>query len=114
MADGSVAKVRTPKAPARSGSEHGIWIGDEVLTIVVDKDCAGFPPDAQQCKSLDKMIQGLARAMKSVTYQAENDTTQCGIFVQQPIEDLADAIILLSQMSEAVRHEMARGEKSAA
>lgn len=114
MADGSVANVSTPQAPALSGSEHGIWIGDEVLTIVVDKDCDGFPPSTEQCKSLDRMIQGLARAIKSVTYQAENDTTQCGIFVRQPIEDLADAIILLSQMSEAVRHEMARGEKAAA
>jgi len=89
------------------GSEHALWIGgggDSVLTFTLDKT-SGFPPNTDQCAHLNQMIQGLARAVKDVMFRAENDVHTDSEFASQPIVDIVDAIIMLSQLSEAVRVE---------
>ena len=92
--------------PAVIGSTHDLWIGDhQVLTVTIDKRCHEFPPVAEQCDTLNEMIGGLARAAKAVVFHAANDTESTADFAMQPIEDIASAIILLSQLSSAIRHE---------
>jgi hypothetical protein len=89
------------------GGEHALWIGgggESVLTFTLDKN-HHFPPHADQCAYLNQMIQGLARAVKDVMYRAENDVNTDSEFASQPIVDIVDAIIMLSQLSEAVRAE---------
>jgi hypothetical protein len=93
------------------GSRHDLWIGDRnVLTISIDKNSCEFPPTFDNCGDLNTIIQGLARAANSVMYQAENDETVKISFAMQPIGDIANAIILLSQLSQAVLEEMRRTE----
>lgn len=85
-------------------AEYGLWIGKEVLTIAMGQSSLAFEPTLAQTGHLNKMIQGLARAAKSVVVHAEDDKhTE---FVIQPIEDIADAIILLSQLATAVQDEL--------
>lgn len=107
MATESVAT----RPDTEAGSSHDLWIGGgNVLTIQLDKDCKQFPPTSNHCADLSNMIQGLARAAKSVVFQAENDMTET-TFLMQPVEDIANAIILLSQLSEAVRSELEGQQK---
>jgi hypothetical protein len=90
------------------GSEHALWIGgggESLLTFTLNKNTRAFPPRIDQCAYLNQMIKGLARAVKDVMYRAENDVTANSDFVMQPIADIADAIIMLSQLSEAVQAE---------
>lgn len=111
MASESVAT--TSAAPAtRCGSTHDLWIKSSVLTVRIDKNDSDSPPEFDQCRQLNETIQGLARAAKAVIYQADNDTTSDAIFCMQPIEDIADAIILLSQLSRAVQSELADVDQS--
>ena len=77
--------------------------GGNVLTILLDGKCREFPPDADTCANLNLMIQGLARAARAVVYHAENDDEIDGMYAMQPVETIADAIIMLSQLSEAAR-----------
>lgn len=101
MATESVAT----RAAAQVGSSHDLWTGGgNVLTVRLDRDCKEFPPTSDHCAEISNMIQGLARAAKSVVFQAENDVRET-TFLMQPVEDIANAIILLSQLSEAVRCE---------
>lgn len=94
---------------ATAGSTHGLWISDKtVLTVAVDRKSNEFPPHWEQCKSINQMIQGLARAANAVVYHAENDEQTDTFFALQPINDIANAIILLSQLSEAVTDELNR------
>lgn len=94
-------------AKPTDGSEHSLWIGGEecVLTITLNKHSRAFPPTTEKCDYLNQMIQGLARAAKDVIYRATNDANTDPEFVIQPVDDIADAIILLSQLSEAIRSE---------
>ncbi|UJJ58237.1 hypothetical protein [Rhodanobacter denitrificans] len=105
MANASVTTA-TGKASAKTGSKHDLWItgGDKVLTVTIDKQCKEFPPETEHCRHLNNTIQGLARAAKAVVFHAENDSDAS--FAMQPIEDIADAIILLSQLSDAIRSEV--------
>jgi hypothetical protein len=92
-------------AQTMSGSRHDLWIGGdggEVLTITIDKYSKAFPPDVKQCQLLNDMIQGLARATRSVVYHASNETSVDTEFVTQPIEDIVDATMILSQLSAAI------------
>jgi hypothetical protein len=87
--------------------DHGLWIGgSDVLTIALDKKSKAFPPTVEHCAQLNEMIQGLARAAKAVIFHAENDHQVDAEFAMQPVESIADAIILLSQLSEAVLSEV--------
>ena len=104
MAVQSVATATSPLASG--GSKHDLWIGREVLAIQIDCKDKSYPPARPQCENLNRMIQGLARAAKAVVHQSENDTSQAADFAIQPVDDIADAIILLSQMSEAIRLEI--------
>jgi hypothetical protein len=91
------------------GREHSLWIGgsgESVLTITLNKRSKAFPPHAEHCAYLNEMIQGLARAAKSVIYQAEKDPQIDADFVMRPIEDIVDTIVMLTQLSEAVRSEV--------
>ncbi|MCD7097187.1 hypothetical protein [Stenotrophomonas sp. MMGLT7] len=92
-----------------SGSPHDLWLMQEMLTVGLTRDSKGFPPEADHCVEINRMIQGLARAARSVVYQAGTDTTQDAQFAMQPIDEIAAAIILLSQLSEAVRIEASKG-----
>lgn len=101
----TVAVTPSNAQPIR-GSQHDLWISERyVLTISIDKQCNYFPPIAEQCGQLNEMIQGLARAAKAVTYHAENDEKADSAFSMQPIDNVMDAIILLSQLSQAIRSE---------
>jgi hypothetical protein len=102
MASKSVA---TTDNPAASGSKHDLWIGADggaVLTITIDKRSMEFPPDIKQCHRLNEMIQGLARATRAVAYAASNDPSGNTDFEMQPVEEIADAILVLSQLSAAI------------
>lgn len=100
MASESVSS--DPDTKAR-GSEHNLWIGSgSVLTFYLDRDCRAFPPERKDVQELNKMILGLARASKSVIFHAENDQENDSVFLNGPLEDIANAIVLLSQLSEAV------------
>lgn len=98
--------LQTEVAQAVGGSKHDLWIGGasggEVLTITIDKHSRQSPPRVEQCRLLNGMIQSLARAVRSVTYHANNDSSLEAEFVMSPIEDIADAIVILSQLSEAI------------
>ena len=86
--------------------EHAVWVGnDNVLSFALDRHSKGFPPAQSQVGELHRLIQELARAAKSVIYQAENDSTDPA-FTMQPVEGIADTIILLSQMAAAVQSEV--------
>jgi len=107
MAKKSVA-IATGSASVERGSKHDLWItgGNAVLTVTIDKQCKEFPPETEHCRYLNNSIQGLARAAKAVVFHAENDSTVDTSFAMQPIEDIADAIILLSQLSDAIQSEV--------
>lgn len=96
-------------AQAAGGSKHDLWIGGDngdVLTITIDKHCKRFPPGLKQCQLLNDMIQGLARAARSVAYHARTDLSADTEFLMGPAEDIADAIMLLSQLSAAISAEV--------
>lgn len=96
-----------------AGSTHGLWIGDDcVLTFDINKASREFPPSLDQCTKLNAMIQGLARAARATVYYAENAPSNAD-FLMQPVEDIADAILLLSQLSQAVLDETQRREVKA-
>jgi len=91
--------------PDAGGATCDLWIGggSEVLTLSIDKHSKAFPPDIKQCQALNNTIQGLARAAKAVVFHADNDSDTS--FAMQPVEDIADAIIILSQLSAAISAE---------
>lgn len=85
-----------------------LWVGKAlVLTVGLDKATKGCPADPQHIVALSRMVQGLARAQRAVAFQAENDTSNDASFLVQPIEDIADAIVLLMQLSDAVQETLA-------
>lgn len=106
MAIESVATLPVSQA----GTEHDLWVGGRnVLSIRLDLGSKHFPPAPHHCADINQMIQGLARSAKAVVFQAENETDGVETsFLLQPLDDIADAIILLSQLSEAVRSETAK------
>lgn len=81
---------------------HDLWIGDKVLSIGLAPKLGHFPADPEQIENLNQMVCDLARAAKGVLYHAENGEGEVE-FLVQPVEAIADAIILLTQLSEAVR-----------
>jgi hypothetical protein len=93
---------------ATDGSTHSLWIGEHVLDIHIDKSCNGWKPNLEQCHALNTTIQGLARAAKAVIFHSQNDPKTDITFAMDPISDIADAIILLTQLSDAVQHEVNR------
>lgn len=107
MAITSVA-IETGSSSVEKGSKHDLWVagGNMVLTVTIDKQCKDFPPETRQCGHLNNTIQGLARAAKAVVFHAENDSKVETSFAMEPIEDIANAIILLSQLSDAIRSEV--------
>jgi hypothetical protein len=87
--------------------EYDLWLSEQyVLTVAFNQQCKAFPPLIDHCDKLNEMIQGLARAAKAVVFHAENDSKVDSSFAVQPIESISDAIMLLSQLSEAVRSEL--------
>ena len=108
MGDGSVSR-----GVVQAGSTHGLWIGENcVLTVGVDKRSMEFPPAYEQVLAINNVIQNLARAAKAVLYQVENDSDGDACFQMQPVEGIADAIVLLSQLAAAVQHELASGTEA--
>ena len=104
----SSESVTTAGAPTACGNEFSLWIGGAygvVLTFTIDKHSKAFPPNVKQCQSLNLMIQGLARAIRAVAYQAANDPSCDAEFAVEPAEDIADAIMILSQLSAAIQSE---------
>lgn len=105
MATESVA-IKTIAPPPATHREHDLWIGDKrVLTIGLDAESRAFPPDVEHLPAINNTIQLLARAAKAVVYYAENQGGDTA-FLMQPVEGIANAIILLSQLSDAVQHEL--------
>jgi hypothetical protein len=91
------------------GSEHALWLGNgDVLSFTLDRNSKSFPPVIKDCQPLNQTIQGLTRALKAVIFQADNDEKMDREFASQPIVDIADAILILSQLSEAVVYEATR------
>lgn len=88
-----------------SGHEHDVWIGPEhVLSLKLDKGTRGFPPSQEIAQAMGRMIQGLSRASRAVIHHSEDQRDPA--FHMQPVEDISDAIILLSQLREAVESEI--------
>lgn len=101
------AAITPANADLVNVSEHDLWVGDrDVLTIAFNKQCEKFPPTVDHCDQLNEIIQGLARAAKAVIFHADNDPEVDMSFAMQPIESISNAIILLSQLSSAVRSEV--------
>lgn len=106
MATESVATLTAAEIPS-AGSEHELWLGNgDVLSITLNRESKGFPPTADHIQPLHYMLQGLARAAKCVVDRAGD--VEVNEFNMQPVSDIADAIILLSQLAEGVRHEISR------
>lgn len=83
---------------------HDLWISSHVLSIRMDTNPIEWQPDMEHVSLLNQMIQGLARAAKAVALYAEDhDNPE---FEVQPVEQIGDAIVLLSQLSEAIRTEV--------
>lgn len=99
--------IKPANTGSAEGSEHDLWIGgeDRVLTITLNKRSRAFPPNTDHSVYFNKMIQGLARAAKDVIFRAENDVKTNTEFAVQPIDDIVNAIIMISQLSEAVQSE---------
>lgn len=84
--------------------EVDLWLaGNDVVTLMVDPNSKMSRPAPENCANINQMIQGLARAAKAVVYHAENDDRVDTEFAMQPIESIAESIILLSQLSEGIR-----------
>ncbi len=99
----------TTQTEPQAVTSHDLWIGNDVLTIALDTDTRAFPPHAKQADGLNNIIQLLARASKSVTFHAENLEGGDAEFLVQPVEGIADAIVLLSQLSDAVNSRIRKG-----
>ena len=81
-----------------------LWLSDDcVLTVAVDALLKGFEPDQSHHRVINNTIRDLARAVKPCIYAAENDTTRDTSFAIQPLEAIASAIIILTQLSTAVQ-----------
>lgn len=88
------------------GTEHDIWLTDErILTITLNKQSKQFPPEMDHLPVINEMICDLARAANAVVYQAENDPKAEESFLIQPVNAIANAIILLTKLSTAVHEE---------
>lgn len=108
MATKSVA-TQQQKAVSSNGKEYDLWLrGGTVLTVGVDRNCKAFPPDRQNIAAINQTIQDLARAAKAVVFHAGNAGEDEGSteFLMEPIEGIADSIIFMAQLSEAVREEL--------
>lgn len=100
----NTVSIAKPVEISDSAKKFDLYIsGGNVLTMLLDGKCNEFPPDADTCANLNLTIQGLARAARAVVYHAENDDQVDALYAMQPVESIADAIILLSQLSEAAR-----------
>lgn len=85
-------------------NEVDLWLaGNDVVTLMVDPNSDMSRPGPENCAHINQMIQGLARAARAVVYHAENDDRVDTEFAMQPIESIAESIILLSQLSEGIR-----------
>lgn len=91
---------------------HDLWLGDKVLSIGLAQKLGPFPADPEQIDNLNQMVCDLARAAKGVLYHAENAEGDAE-FLVQPLEAIADAIILLTHLSDAVRSTTGQSEKGA-
>lgn len=108
----ALQSVATNPVSPSAGTNHDLWIdGNNVLTIRLDRDCKQFPPAHRHCRDLNRMIQGLARAAKAVVFQAENGQEDADMLME-PLERIADAIVLLSQLSDGVLREIDAPEAS--
>lgn len=93
---------------SQGGSNVDLWIGDDVLTVKVDRASNNFPAVPEQCAKLAWIIQDMARAAKAVIHHAENDSGDT-TFNYGPLDGLLDGILLLTQLSEGIRAEVAGG-----
>ncbi|GAB3094940.1 hypothetical protein [Lysobacter terrae] len=101
------AEATTAQRAVVSNRTHDLWLGDRVLTITIPGDSKGFGPDAEGLAALAGMIRDLSRATKAVVYRVENDGDGSNAeFHTYPIDGISDAIILLSQLAEAVNAEL--------
>jgi hypothetical protein len=108
MATKSVA-TQQQKAVSSNGNEYDLWLrGSTVLTVGVNRATRAFPPDRQNIAAINQTIQDLARAAKAVAFHAENaDEAEGSVeFLMRPIEGIADSIIFMAQLSEAVREQL--------
>lgn len=85
-----------------------LWISNDLLAVNIDRQ--SVPTEPKHAVLLQDMIQGLARAARAVAYQVQTDDKADPEFLVQPIEDIANAIVLLSQLSAAVSEDIERGE----
>lgn len=87
---------------------HDLWLGDNAVLSVALGTKGGFSPAPEHIERISKTIQGLARALKAVVFHAEHAPAESGSadFLMQPVEDIAGAIMVLSQLSEAVDREL--------
>jgi hypothetical protein len=87
-----------------------LWVrGGDVLTVWLDQNHKmSFPAEAVVIAPLNDTIRDLARAAKAVLYSAENQEGGFD-FLAQPLEGIADAIILLTQLSNGVLENTALG-----
>lgn len=102
-----MSRVAAFPAAAKVRDAHALWVGkSSVLEVSMDPKSTGYPPAQEHSVALNTMVQGLARALRSVVYHAEHDASSDAAFLMQPVEDIADAIVLLTQLSGAVQQEL--------
>lgn len=112
MATETVAHPLSMSKAHLGGSTHDLWVGNsKVLTVGLDRNVTSFPPRLEHLEDLNEMIQGLSRASKLVASQLDHDEDDPA-FLLGPMEAIANAIQLLSQLSSAVTQELRRPEAS--
>lgn len=80
-----------------------LWVrGGDVLTVWLDQNRKmSFPAELPLIAHLNDTIRDLARAAKAVLYSAENESGDT-LQLIQPIEGIADAIVMLAQLSDGM------------
>ena len=114
MSSISATKVTRVNAHAQDYVHHNLYIADkQVLSFGMPIDGMDFPPDLEVVIGLNAIVHDLARAVRSVEFQADNDSNEDAVVMMHRVVGLCDAIVIINQLSTAAaEHIKAVGEKS--
>lgn len=94
--------------PVDKGTRYDLFIGGgrtvQTITLVGD-DHGCFPPQAESCAGLSRMIRGLVDGISALANQAQNDTGTCTELALDSIVEIAESVTLLTQLSDAIQQE---------
>jgi len=107
MALASVAtKEPHPRLPR---SDHDLWLssGQRCLTVILDAEHSGAPPEPEQLKSIHGTITGLAKAVEIIANLLQDGETDGNEWdVGLALNGLADAIVLHTTLAEGIHNNL--------